>query len=792
MAWDPVKVEVRWFYRILDLDSRNLEFEKANKMSKDEILESGHVAVLDATLLLGKLVLRHFDGEEEHKTDVPEVKNLCYRYYLHEEKDILQLFDKEGMVTRGLECSKHLQQYGELKKRSYQHLDLRIPENEGSGGNSKDQNMINLPPHSLHVKYKEGEKAFYSSCFLTYPWSMLSHRSLICPIEKRGDFPKWQLVVGDVVAVPCNSSKPPCGEDKVVDRDKWYPYSQPWSHAQVIAIYRNGVSKSGLVKEKDLKPVLASDVQVRIRWLNRLSEAISELEDEKKIARLQKIAENRNRITEVIFEGKELSEISCDFILGPVRIDDQDGTSPRKKRYVPSCENDSPISAFMIQNRRVVESLSNSREPLLLRRGLSTCDLFTSKAQAESYRESIISVRKKRMEEMKKFTMPCIAYAESKNEAASRSANSSPNLDSTLQDSGTKCLPQKRLFYEKSPAATGTSSRQKSFEPGTEESAKQTQVRFTPKVEVHSANDLTKKESFEEIQRVFCRKKPFHVDVSSMKSFYTEIEIKPPLDSYDVTVLSKIESSQRKTPWVVKMGDTISLEIESGTKAASHYPFNVAWAPAEIVAIFHAHKSKDSCIRLRESLEEDNMIDTLAATDSDGAKDIQLEVRWLYRMHEIPGVVGKASLVSSRMSLDLEEIFETDHLDYCTADSILSPVLLHEDNHIEGKMNDVIEGLPCIHYHCARFWSLHRKSFITSGSLLNRATRGRMYSDCFGKHGTASAALKRLEGHEGDSESSIVRHAITWQEAFRSAIRVRRASLNYIFDAASERASSCL
>lgn len=174
------------------------------------------------------------------------------------------------------------------------------------------------------------------------------------------------------------------------------------------------------------------------------------------------------------------------------------------------------------------------------------------------------------------------------------------------------------------------------------------------------------------------------------------------------------------------------------------------------------HETKDSCIKLRQSIQEESLNDA-----DEWGNDIQLEVRWLYRPHEIPGV-GKAPETGSH---ELEEVFETDHLDYCSADSILSPLMLHEHNQ-KDQTEDAIEGLPCIHYYCARFWSLHRKSFITSGSLSNRVTRGRMYSDIFGKHGTASAALKRLEGQGGD-DGPVDRRNMSWQESFRSAIKVR-------------------
>eukprot|EP00956_Cyclotella_meneghiniana_P014645 scaffold22056_cov60-Cyclotella_meneghiniana.AAC.8 len=186
-----LKVEIRWFYRVADLDGRNRIVEKKNNKASrttDEVVfESGHVTVLDANLLLGKLILTttcHDDGiatedaidngVKEYKSSqtetriVPTAGNICQRYYLHEEKEVLNLFTGGGggvnnnnnmMLTRGIEHSVKLRQDNELRKRTYKYLKLSIPEKEDSSyGNTKDQNMLTLPSHSLYVKYQDGEK----------------------------------------------------------------------------------------------------------------------------------------------------------------------------------------------------------------------------------------------------------------------------------------------------------------------------------------------------------------------------------------------------------------------------------------------------------------------------------------------------------------------------------------------------------------------------------------------------------------------------------------------------------
>ena len=87
-------------------------------------------------------------------------------------------------------------------------------------------------------------------CYLTHQWSLLTHGDLICPSDRRGSFPRWQLCVGDVIAVPCESSQPPAGTDGIAGRNEWFPCSEPWSHAQAIAIYRNGVGNDELLSHE--------------------------------------------------------------------------------------------------------------------------------------------------------------------------------------------------------------------------------------------------------------------------------------------------------------------------------------------------------------------------------------------------------------------------------------------------------------------------------------------------------------------------------------------------------------
>jgi hypothetical protein len=64
---------------------------------------------------------------------------------------------------------------------------------------------------------------------------------------------------------------------------------------------------------------------------------------------------------------------------------------------------------------------------------------------------------------------------------------------------------------------------------------------------------------------------PFHVDLSSVRSFYSEVQIIPPVSKY----LCKTTNSTPAKPWTVRVGDVVMVEEQSGER---RFPMNVHWA----------------------------------------------------------------------------------------------------------------------------------------------------------------------------------------------------------------------
>ncbi len=254
------------------------------------------------------------------------------------------------------------------------------------------------------------------------------------------------------------------------------------------------------------------------------------------------------------------------------------------------------------------------------------------------------------------------------------------------------------------------------------------------------------------VERVKCNGKPFHVDLSACKSFYEEMDIVPCDERFSRAGVNKNEEGGR---WKVKLGDTIIVETEQDNKyTATIFPFTVPWAPAEVVAIYRLHKDKESCA-------EFNRHDKQRTISADLRGEIMLEIRWFYRPWEIPGSSKKKSVTT--VGCELEEVFETDQITVCSAESILSPLQLHNVTSSSTAPNRML-GMPLIHYYCSRFWSIHRRSFAPSGSLSNRVSRGRMYS----AHKAAFGALERSARCAMDAATF---GEISWEKDFRAAIQ---------------------
>ena len=232
---------------------------------------------------------------------------------------------------------------------------------------------------------------------------------------------------------------------------------------------------------------------------------------------------------------------------------------------------------------------------------------------------------------------------------------------------------------------------------------------------------------------------PYHIDVSSAKSFYTGIKLTPNWGHFAPPFQNPPNHDKVEVNWAVELGDTVAVHFgfRGQTNSSSKHPFRISWSPAEVVCIWRRHQSTDAS----DVASGDSAANCEEEVEID---EVGIEIRWLYRSHEIAGSARKTSCHES--SNGLEEIIETDEVIVCTAASVLAPIELFPSS--ISSSNPLIDsiGMPVMQYQCQRFWSVHRKSLMPSGSLKGRVQRGRMYSNYFGKDALLRAALDKRIG----------------------------------------------
>lgn len=844
-----VNVEIRYFYRLTDLDSRNQRYYCSNCRTNDhgktaggeEVLESDRVEVIDASFLLGRLVLLHSDSSSNNNSislavgeaalhhdnydDVVPTVTLNYnnRFYLHQEKDVLQFNPVDDSISnnlmiRGVKSSHIMANDEQVKIETCNYLNLNHMvandnDNDEDDGDDEMQQVVILPPPALTIhqhkdvissppsrspnnnKQLSKENSitihYYSSCYIQFPASTTTHPYEKPPIN-------WHVCVGDVVAVNCEDGIAPIGVDKIdrggekVGKEKnkeWYPYRVPWAHAQITAIYRHVDNSAATTNEDDdgtnpstspktTTTLSAKEVLYDLRWFPRISEALQECREEHhplKFKRLQEITKDETRTCEEILEGNhEEVGFQCLTLLGPIKID-----SNRKANT-----NFLSSTQFVTQNRRTINSTiycdklnqprlspqkrassSDSASNDLVVRAIEASRLWVlHKSKRGVYHESVMLSRKERDGVTKDDDDDEMFVSASTNSKESPAQNHRRGQIFHESPCTTTFIPKRRRSKRVNESVTKTpylkteSEQPKTkkwkqlISPQNEKNSKQQQGSFYTQNEIE--DDIM-------IPRVKCTKHPFHVDVSSQKSFYDEIDIQPPLDSYDNRFSTDRNDGEQQL-WKVRLGDMVCIEVEQqqNQKAdAVYFPFVVTWSPAEIVSIYRVHRSKAECLELRERLRGGNQHLNESIND---ALNVMVEVRWFYRKHEIPGA-GKVSKSQSQHPGDLEEIFETDQIDTCPAECLLSPVKIYEVSRPEESLPSVISGMPCIHYHCRRYWSIHRKSFVPSGLLSNRIERGRMHS----QYKTALGKLQSASSSNGKKSSE----GYSWKGGFQSAIQ---------------------
>ncbi len=288
-------------------------------------------------------------------------------------------------------------------------------------------------------------------------------------------------------------------------------------------------------------------------------------------------------------------------------------------------------------------------------------------------------------------------------------------------------------------------------------------------------------------QRCGAAATPFHVDVSDLKAFYSAIEIDIPWETFedpynkddDKKVScgdnNKANHSDKDETWKLCIGDTVAVHVdERSQKKSEEYPFSVQWCPAEIICIYTNLDDRTEAARLREGLVADrrrNKGMQVTTTNDDKMEEDKIyyaEIRWLYRKHDIPGIVNRK--FSERDINGTEEIFETDAIYEIEISSLVGKVALYSDpKRIHERISISPSGMPVVNFFCHQLWSLHRKTLMPVGSMENRVQRGMMYSKYMGRDSATRAALGGVSLKDFSQEATL-KEKKDWKHLFHESI----------------------
>ena len=319
--------------------------------------------------------------------------------------------------------------------------------------------------------------------------------------------------------------------------------------------------------------------------------------------------------------------------------------------------------------------------------------------------------------------------------------------------------------------------------------------------------------------------KPYHVDLSKRQAFYSNLFMIPPYKAYDVpynqppaAFASSQDGGASSSCWTVQVGDVVAVQVEPERSKRSrgggrqkqhllnralnrHHPYTVSWWPGEVVSIHLNVKEQSEAVTLVDQMqlcvrqeEEEGHVHVHERHYG----DIQLEIRWLYEISDIPGSIlsSASNNYLSSSSNSLVEILETDLVDDVSVESLLGPVILHTstrstttqgslpmsttttmDNSDSNTSANAL-NMPLVQYACYRAWSVQRKTLLPIGRAENRIERGLLHSRYL-REGTATRAawddlLARQHDADGTANEISTSSSLSspnWRAVFRQAMK---------------------
>ena len=816
---------------LLNTDAARYEGEPT-----EELLETFKV-MRDVSVdrIMGRAVLRDEVGRpfatarhlqsssrrSSHPLAVPTVHFLCPRFYASGEEQIMPLLHASTYaLERSLGRSELVRGDAKLQAMLRWRFKLHLRFHGGGIPSSSaaalaasasdsaaacivssivaDSATVRLPPPLLSLAQLDGgspvasassgtapTRQFYHSARLPIDWSVFQYgRDIVCGGSGAGSggsavaamVRRWTARVGDVVAVRADDARSPRLSEWVQAKrgNAWYPFNAAtkWRPCRIVAIYTDvsvpssasasSSSSSSPTSWTDVSD--ATKVKFELQLLYRTADvAASELAGARG-------SRNKNMDDEAydvdLVEMDTTIAADGDSILGPVAI--------AEKEMMPLSEWVTPAAIsgpcrLPVAYLRCCKHFDEQVKPIISGVSSRLMDASIYYSRSKSLGDAITGVLTS--------DFPHDAAGLSIEIEGDNIARGPP-IEDDDDDDGESDDDDEDESISSGKQVTKRQKKPKASKTKSEKADNSSSdVRMDDDVDSLEEQLLDEDESsdddeMDDVEQAWTTSPPFHVDVASSRSYYAEIHIHPPYDHYAPQFRESSKEGSGDNVWTVRIGDTVAVHFDVGGNVGNgpKLPFTATWCPAEVVCIWKQHSSKDDATELkgeapRESLGDDT---------SSGRYEMRMEVRWLYRQHEMPGSARQT--FSAAKSGGLEEVIETDDTLDCPAAALLAPVKLYASSDPCDVPTIDPLGMPIMSYQCHRFWSIHRKSLMPSGSIKGRIERGRMYSSYFGKDALLKASLDKViaggddNGVKASSSVGKVSSKAELKSNFREAI----------------------
>jgi hypothetical protein len=191
---------------------------------------------------------------------------------------------------------------------------------------------------------------------------------------------------------------------------------------------------------------------------------------------------------------------------------------------------------------------------------------------------------------------------------------------------------------------------------------------------------------------------PISISAKNSLAFYEKLQVLNPIAGANPRL------------WTIRVGHTVSLATESSErKDDATSPLGIA----QVTAMWR-EVSKDETCELRRYMQPKLSgcgEDTTFSEIVDKQK-ISIEIRWFYRRSEIPDFDNLDSTANSSTSYknELEEVYETDHMDVFDLSCVSRSVKIESDEVASNaSSSNQPNVLPSVTLYCKRFYFVVRK-----------------------------------------------------------------------------------